>query len=657
MEVFVTIDGQNFGYVQFVIRTHYINALAWKCNATPPAESLPYDACTFFLSAKRCHFATCIIQVLIRLMSPSFSERALHFFSSDSIFLSRFYAHGFFSVWTRQHDPQLVIVEGLSKFIMVAMVFVWTSSSVVMETRINSSWFRFLGIDCFEISNLLLGVAKRVFMVLILLNFQYTSFVAMRLQEFSLRPLSAGRFVGLVCTRLVQNPCLPLGSWKACGRMQWTLTASQIICIRPAHQQRRLHPKMTQRKISWQPQVFLTNIKAIQFLQNNINNHQSIAPVPHIWVARLNERQEKWRRRLKRSCPRSFRLKSISTFGARGCRRRPQNSRVYFWRWWWCFLLSASETLDASSPVLKQYQKLFKFSRRRPSNLWWRSYRFWIILVSRKPIFSKQPYNMAFPWTCHMSLNLKMAPSTLHQIVAINASLAAWLVRDHESMNVEILFSVIGCYWHSALGIGPFFALCSFHFERTSLVELEHFNHFICSFVDALLGSRIDYSKPFKEFRHLPTHVHLPVFSILMCGYVKMPFHPPDQKRRWYTRSGHFISSTAISALKREFNRQDRFWIVHVYCFASMRNVRYCTTMPGSVNMCSLVLGNLLWIIPSNFLKLKSEGWLMQLRKIAKVLLNWIRDCIKEFDDVCFLSDRCRHLIRFKNRLGQFHTK
>ena len=110
--------------------------------------------------------------------------------------------------------------------------------------------------------------------------------------------------------------------------------------------------------------------------------------------------------------------------------------------------------------------------------------------------------------------------------------------------------------------------------------------------------------------------VHLPVFSILMCGYVKMPFHPPDQKRRWYTQSGHFyISSTAISALKPEVNRQDRFWIVHVYCFASMRNVRHCTTMPGSVNMCKLVLGNLLWIIPSKFLKLKSEGWLMQLQK------------------------------------------
>ena len=36
-------------------RTHYINALACKCNAnaTPPAESLPQDACTFFPSARK----------------------------------------------------------------------------------------------------------------------------------------------------------------------------------------------------------------------------------------------------------------------------------------------------------------------------------------------------------------------------------------------------------------------------------------------------------------------------------------------------------------------------------------------------------------------------------------------------------------------------
>ena len=187
--------------------------MPWRGSATPLHQQNHCHKTLAHLSeCKKSHFATCFVQVLIRLMSRSFSKRILYFFSSDSIFFHRVFAHRFLLARTYQHDPQLVIVEGLSKFIMVAMVVVWTSSSVVMETRINSSWFRFLGIDCFEISNLLLGVAKRVFMVLILLNFQYTSFVAMRLQEFSLRPLSAGRFVGLVCTRLVQNPCLPLGS-------------------------------------------------------------------------------------------------------------------------------------------------------------------------------------------------------------------------------------------------------------------------------------------------------------------------------------------------------------------------------------------------------------------------------------------------------------
>jgi uncharacterized membrane protein len=36
-----------------------------------------------------------------------------------------------------------------------------------------------MGIHCFELFNLLLGAAKRVFMVLILSNFRYTSFVVM----------------------------------------------------------------------------------------------------------------------------------------------------------------------------------------------------------------------------------------------------------------------------------------------------------------------------------------------------------------------------------------------------------------------------------------------------------------------------------------------
>ena len=60
----------------------------------------------------------------------------------------------------------------------------------------------------------------------------------------------------------------------------------------------------------------------------------------------------------------------------------------------------------------------------------------------------------------------------------------------------------------------------------------------------------------------------------------------------------------------------------------------------------------------SKFPKLKPEGWMMQLRKNRyKVLLFRARGCIKEFDDACFLSDRCRHLISFKNKLGEFCTK
>ena len=88
-------------------------------------------------------------------------------------------------------------------------------------------------------------------------------------------------------------------------------------------------------------------------------------------------------------------------------------------------------------------------------------------------------------------------------------------------------------------------------------MELEHF---ACSFVNTLLSSHIDYTsmaKPFKAFGHLTTYVHFSFFfQTSNVVYVKMPFHPPDPKRRWYKQSGHFyVGSTAITAVKREFNR------------------------------------------------------------------------------------------------------
>ena len=171
-----------------------------------------------------------------------------------------------------------------------------------------------------------------------------------------------------------------------------------------------------------------------------------------------------------------------------------------------------------------------------------------------------------------------------------------------------------------------------------------------------------------------------PFFQSSHLVYVKMPFHPPDQKRRWYTQSGHFyVGSTAISAVKCEFDRFAKLkqfrrnLAVHAelsICYWSRTDfesytcivLQACTTYNDAWVREHLLISS--WQPALNhpfilkFLKLKSEGWMMQLRKNRyKVLLFRARGCIKEFDDACFLSDRCRHLIRFKNKLGEFCTK
>lgn len=52
------------------------------------------------------------------------------------------------------------------------------------------------------------------------------------------------------------------------------------------------------------------------------------------------------------------------------------------------------------------------------------------------------------------------------------------------------------------------------------------------------------------------TCILLSFFQSQCVVYVRMPFHPPDLKRRWYSESVHvYVGSTAISAAKREFNR------------------------------------------------------------------------------------------------------
>ena len=116
-----------------------------------------------------------------------------------------------------------------------------------------------------------------------------------------------------------------------------------------------------------------------------------------------------------------------------------------------------------------------------------------------------------------------------------------------------------------------------------------------------------------------------------------MQFHPPGQKRRWCTQSGLFFGSTAISAVKRESNRlaklkqirrnlavhaelSIRYWSIRTE-FESYTCIvlQACTTYDNAWVREQLLINS--WQPALNhpfilkFLKLKSEGWLMQLRK------------------------------------------
>ena len=128
-----------------------------------------------------------------------------------------------------------------------------------------------------------------------------------------------------------------------------------------------------------------------------------------------------------------------------------------------------------------------------------------------------------------------------------------------------------------------------------------------------------------------------PFFQSSHVVYVKMPFHPPDQKRRWYTQSGHFyVGSTAVSAVKCEFARFAKLkqirrnLAVHAelsICYWSRTDfesytcivLQKCTTYDDAWVHEHLLISS--WQPALNhpfilkFLKLKSEGWMMQLRK------------------------------------------
>ena len=112
-------------------------------------------------------------------------------------------------------------------------------------------------------------------------------------------------------------------SWVYCSVNSWSGHKAESFA---ATEDRRSSASTCTGKISWQPQVFLTNLKAIQFLRNN---HLSVALVPRL-VARLNERQELRRRRRSRSCPRCFRLKRHQHLRCQRLQKAPTERQSVF---------------------------------------------------------------------------------------------------------------------------------------------------------------------------------------------------------------------------------------------------------------------------------------------------------------------------------------
>ena len=311
-----------------------------------------------------------------------------------------------------------------------------------------------------------------------------------------------------------------------------------------------------QRKISWQPQVFLTNLKAIQFLRNN---HLSVALVPRL-VARLNERQELRRRRRSRSCPRCFRLKRHQHLRCQRLQKAPTERQSVFltvMMMFRCFpfrkccmlllLRSNITNLEAFRRLLSKNG--FRHFRRRPSNLRWKI----IQILNDSGVTRTDLQQAALP----MDMSLKMTPSTLHHFVAIGASLTAWLVceaRDHESMNVEVLFSVIDIL-RSALT--HFVHYVPFISKEDQPCGAWAFCMFFCWHVTQLphwLLVNVATVERIQASLHICTLTRFfnpHMWSLSRCRFTHL------------TRSGggtrspdiFYIGSTAISAVKREFNR------------------------------------------------------------------------------------------------------
>ena len=292
------------------------------------------------------------------------------------------------------------------------------------------------------------------------------------LQEFSLRPLSAGRFVGLVCTRSVAESVFTAQLLKSMREnavdidsiadhlhqtsSSTTSTPSKndqpVELIAPLVHEvvtklKALQPQKTQGQALRCAQALEAQLKAAQNqldqlaaagLSDQLQSHTISPKQPpkgspssaHLGSAperKVRKTEETTEQKLpKMFLPQEASAPSVPE-AAEGARRTPINSDgdddVS--------LLSVSEILDASSPVLKQYQPggfsaatIKKWFQTFPTETQQPAMKI-IQIFDDSGVTKTDLQQAAIQYGLPTDMSLKMTPSTLRQIVAIGASLTA----------------------------------------------------------------------------------------------------------------------------------------------------------------------------------------------------------------------------------------
>ena len=290
------------------------------------------------------------------------------------------------------------------------------------------------------------------------------------LQEFSLRPLSAGRFVGLVCTRSVAESVFTAQLLKSlrenaidvdiiADHLHQTASPTQstpskndqpVEFIAPVIQAvvtklKALQPQKTESQAIRRVQALEAQLKAAQDQlaaaglaeetqrppsspKPNPKRSPCSAPLGSTPKRKARKIEETSQQKLSQMFPPSE-VSAPSVPTVRTNIRRPQenisDADVEG------SILSVPEILNASSPVLKQYQPggfsaatIKKWFQTFPTETQQPAQKI-IQVLSDSGVSKTDLQQAAIQYGLPMDLSLKMTSPTLHQIVAIGASLTA----------------------------------------------------------------------------------------------------------------------------------------------------------------------------------------------------------------------------------------